>query len=211
MRYRVYVDEAGDRGISPSSSRHFVVSAIVVAENLDAQLRGELSELRASLDRHPEHVLHFVGFSHSQRLKAVQDVASSCAESIVSVILDKRAIANRDPGEKTARFSHPDSMYFGHCGCWSKGSHGWLKTKEALLPSSRLPTSGDFRLASSMTTGAPSKTRRIRRFGGASFEVIPFALRSRAKSSCSNSPTRLRPLSSRRSSSIASETPSLAT
>lgn len=29
--YRVYVDEAGDRGMKPASSDHFAVSAIIVA------------------------------------------------------------------------------------------------------------------------------------------------------------------------------------
>jgi hypothetical protein len=36
MLYRVYVDEAGDRGISVASNRHFVVSAVIVADTSDA-------------------------------------------------------------------------------------------------------------------------------------------------------------------------------
>lgn len=108
MRYRVYVDEAGDRGISASSSRHFVVSAVVVADSLDARLRNELGELRASLERRSEQVLHFVGLSHSQRLKAVQDVAGSSAEAVANVILDKSAL---HPAGEMSRLSRPDPMY----------------------------------------------------------------------------------------------------
>ncbi len=59
MLYRVYVDEAGDRGISAASNRHFVVSAVIVADCDDALVRAQLAELRAALKRHPGHVLHF--------------------------------------------------------------------------------------------------------------------------------------------------------
>ncbi len=111
MKYRVYVDEAGDRGISASSSRHFVVSAVVVVDSLDAQLRNELGELRASLERRPEQVLHFVGLSHSQRLKAAQDVASSSAEAIANVILDKNALRHPGPAGDVSHLSRPDPMY----------------------------------------------------------------------------------------------------
>lgn len=62
MLYRVYVDEAGDRGISAASGCHFVVSAIIVPDSTDAKLREELAGLRKSLKRHPGHALHFVKF-----------------------------------------------------------------------------------------------------------------------------------------------------
>lgn len=111
MLYRVYVDEAGDRGVSEASDRHFVVSAVIVADDHDAQVRARLEGLRLALRRHPSHVLHFVKFSHSQRLKAVQDIASFPIAAIVNVIVHKGPIDRPLPAGRTAHISHPDPMY----------------------------------------------------------------------------------------------------
>src|SRR6476619_3064011 len=111
MLYRAYVDEAGDRGISARSDRHFVVSAIIVADSAVAQLRGELAELRAALGRHPGHTLHFVKFSHSQRLKAVQDIAGFSLAAITNVIVHKNLIGQPRPAGNMAHISKPDPMY----------------------------------------------------------------------------------------------------
>lgn len=111
MLYRVYVDEAGDRGISAASNRHFVVSAVIVADASDAPVRAQLAELRTSLKRHPGHVLHFVKFSHSQRLKAVQDIAGFSIASIVNVVIHKDLIGQPMPAGDMAYISRPDPMY----------------------------------------------------------------------------------------------------
>lgn len=111
MLYRVYVDEAGDRGISDSSGCHFVVSGVVVADPDEAQLRSGLRRLRADLGRRPDDVLHFVKFSHSQRLKAVQDIAASPLATIVSVIVHKDLIGQPFPSGNMAHISRPDPMY----------------------------------------------------------------------------------------------------
>jgi hypothetical protein len=57
--WRVYVDEAGDRGISDASSGHFVVAAVIVRDQHDGTARRQLADLRAALGRHDHHVLHF--------------------------------------------------------------------------------------------------------------------------------------------------------
>ena len=111
MLYRVYVDEAGDRGISAASNRHFVVSAAIVADVSDALVRAQLAELRTSLKRHPGHVLHFVKFSHSQRLKAVQDIAGFSIASIVNVVIHKDLIGQPMPAGDMVYISRPDPMY----------------------------------------------------------------------------------------------------
>ncbi len=111
MLYRVYVDEAGDRGISDKSGCHFVVSAVIVADDRDAAARRELAVLRADLKRHPDHVLHFVKFSHSQRLKAVQDIAASSVSAITNVIVHKDLIGQPMPSGDLAHIAHPDPMY----------------------------------------------------------------------------------------------------
>lgn len=109
--YRVYVDEAGDRGIARRSCCHFVVSAVVVADDDDAVLRSHLAKLRSELGRHPGQVLHFVKFSHSQRLKAVQEIASSSLAAIINVIVHKDLIGQPLPTGEMAHISRPDPMY----------------------------------------------------------------------------------------------------
>lgn len=111
MLYRVYVDEAGNRGISSASGCHFVVSAAIVADDLDATLRAELADLRAELGRQADHVLHFVKFSHSQRLKAVQEVARSSVTAVANVIIHKDLIGQPMPAGDMAHISRPDPMY----------------------------------------------------------------------------------------------------
>lgn len=111
MLLRVYVDEAGDRGVSVSSSRHFVVSAVVVADTRDREVRAELAELRCSLDRRPEHILHFVKLNHSQRLKAAQAIAGFSIAAIVSVVIHKDLIGRPLPADGSTHVSGPDPMY----------------------------------------------------------------------------------------------------
>lgn len=111
MLYRVYVDEAGNRGISPRSGCHFVVSAVVVADSADAQLRSDLAGLRTLLKRHSGHALHFVKLSHSQRLKAVQEIAQFPLATIANVIVHKDLIGQPLPAGDMAYISRPDPMY----------------------------------------------------------------------------------------------------
>ena len=111
MIYRVYVDEAGDRAISNGSSRHFVVSAVIVKDEDDAEMRTRLAHLRAALSRHPGHVLHFQKFSHSQRLKAVQDIAAAPLATVANVIVHKDLIGQPLPAGDMAYISRPDPMY----------------------------------------------------------------------------------------------------
>jgi len=110
--YRVYIDEAGDRGMKPASSDHFVVSAIIVADVLDAQVRTELATLSQLLGRKPGQVLHFRNLTHPQKVKATQDIAASSIATITNAIICKRHLAGAAalPGS-TAYITHPDPMY----------------------------------------------------------------------------------------------------
>lgn len=110
MLWRVYIDEAGDRGISAKSSAHFVTSAIAVRDSDESQARAELGELRRSLGRQPDQALHFQRFSHSQRLKAAQDLTASCVHSIFNVVLCKRGFSEPPPGD-VRHIAKPDPMY----------------------------------------------------------------------------------------------------
>jgi Protein of unknown function (DUF3800) len=90
MLYRVYVDEAGDRGTAGRSSAHFVVSAVIVDDGADAQVRAELADLRKALGRGAGKALHFQKLTHSQRLKAAQDLAEFSIAKVTNVIITKR-------------------------------------------------------------------------------------------------------------------------
>lgn len=109
--WRVYIDEAGDRGISEASSGHFVVAAALVRDRHDAMARQQLAELRSVLGRDDRHVLHFQRFSHSHRIKAVQDVAASTVDAVCSSILCKRGFNQPTPAGELAYITRPDPMY----------------------------------------------------------------------------------------------------
>jgi hypothetical protein len=110
--FRVYIDEAGDRGRHATSSDHFVVSAVIVRDSLDATARAELDALRTALGRHPGHVLHFRNLSHSQKIKACQDLAASSIECIANVVFCKRTLtATSLPGQRAAIIHQADPMY----------------------------------------------------------------------------------------------------
>lgn len=111
MLWRVYIDEAGDRGISQLATAHFVVSAIVVRDVNHHVVRQELANLRHVLGRHPGHVLHFQKFSHAQRLKAAQDLAGFSVDTISNVILCKRGFKEPTPAGNMAYITNPDPMY----------------------------------------------------------------------------------------------------
>lgn len=109
--FRVYIDEAGDRGHHPASSMHFVVSAVVVPDTHDAVVRGQLTALRTALGRQPSHTLHFRKLTHSQKLKACQDIAASSIATITNVVMVKPRLAGTLPSGGTAFIKQADPMY----------------------------------------------------------------------------------------------------
>lgn len=109
--FRVYADEAGDRGISPQSSDHFVVSAVVVDDSVEAQTRRELAALRQELGRQPAQALHFRQFTHPQKVKAAQDTAAAALAVITNVIICKRHLHGVGTTGNLAMVTRPDTMY----------------------------------------------------------------------------------------------------
>jgi hypothetical protein len=109
--YRVYVDEAGDRGIASRSSKHFVVSAVIVADSQDATVRAEHANLVHALGRHPGDVLHFRKLTHPQKIKAAQDIGGSAVTAITNVIIHKGPLGKPLPAGSMAYISRPDPMY----------------------------------------------------------------------------------------------------
>lgn len=111
MLYRVYVDEAGGRGTSKRSDRHFAVAAVIVADANVGRTRGELAMLRTAVGRHPGHILHFRKLSHSQKLKSTQDVAASSIAAISTVTIHKNLLGQPLPAGNLAYIAQPDPMY----------------------------------------------------------------------------------------------------
>lgn len=109
--FRVYIDEAGDRGHHPASSKHFVVSAVIVRDQDEPTLRNELAALRTTLGRHPDHVLHFRKLTHAQKLKTCQDVAGFSIATITNVIFCKDKLAGQLPDGGVAYIKQADPMY----------------------------------------------------------------------------------------------------
>lgn len=106
-RYFVYVDEAGDRGWGGQSSPVFVLSAVVVHESHDRQLRVALDDINIQLGRPPGHVLHWAENirDHSERKMAVARLAQVPAWFIV-VVLCKESLLQSNTG-----LSDPVSQY----------------------------------------------------------------------------------------------------
>jgi len=109
--YRVYVDEAGDRGLKPGASAHFVVSAVLVQDALETQARSDLAGLRQELGRQPGHVLHFRKLSHLQKVRATQAASTLPSEAITNVIICKQHLQGAGSAGQTTIITRPDPMY----------------------------------------------------------------------------------------------------
>jgi hypothetical protein len=57
--FRVYVDEAGDRGWGGAASEVFVLTAVVVPDDQDAELRSTLDKINADMGRQQKRTLHW--------------------------------------------------------------------------------------------------------------------------------------------------------
>jgi Protein of unknown function (DUF3800) len=110
--FRVYLDEAGDRGHHPASSKHFVVSAVIVRDQDEPHVRGELAALRAALGRQPGHEVHFRKLTHAQKIKACQDLGGSSVATITNVVFSKSRLAGQIPTTGgVAYIKQADPMY----------------------------------------------------------------------------------------------------
>lgn len=76
-------------------------------DDRDAAARNHLAALREGLGRRPEEPLHFLKFTHPQRLRAAQAVAESPIRAVTSVILCKEPL--RD--SQQTKLTSADPMY----------------------------------------------------------------------------------------------------
>jgi len=86
-----------------------VVAAVIVNDKRDALARQHLEQLRSDLGRKPGQPLHFLKFSHAQRLRAAQAVAKFPIRAVTSVILCKEPL--RDSRETELTSADPMYLY----------------------------------------------------------------------------------------------------
>lgn len=105
--FRVYVDESGDRGRSPRSSKYFVLAAVVVPDSHDHEARLARDQLCATLGKPTETVLHFYENvkKHEQRKVAAQALRGMPKARFIFVIVDKASLAGKHV------LSDPAAMY----------------------------------------------------------------------------------------------------
>jgi hypothetical protein len=105
--FRVYVDEAGDRGWGGRSTPTFVLSAVIVRDEERDGLRATLDGINRDLGKPPSTVLHWAENvkQHSQRKHAARQLAATPA-TISNVVVLKEAMI----GSGTA-LSDASTMY----------------------------------------------------------------------------------------------------
>lgn len=95
-RILAFIDEAGQRSNSASSSDHFTMSAVVWKEEWDADARDLLRELRQALGRQSGHAVHFVKLNHHDRLLASNKLGDASPNLlVVTVTICKRHLSPR--------------------------------------------------------------------------------------------------------------------
>lgn len=99
--YNVYIDEAGDEGFKfkcdrgRGSSKFFVLSAIIVKQELDQGLASLVNELKQILKYQPKDMLaplHFYKMSHEKRKVCVNHLVHFKDYTIVSVVFQKEKL-----------------------------------------------------------------------------------------------------------------------
>ena len=99
--YNVYIDEAGDEGFKfecnsgRGSSKFFVLSAIIVKQELDRQLASVVNELKRTLKYQQKDILaplHFCKMSHEKRKVCVNKLEQFKEFTTISVVFQKESL-----------------------------------------------------------------------------------------------------------------------
>ncbi|MEV7088013.1 DUF3800 domain-containing protein [Streptomyces sp. NPDC093085] len=91
-RLHAFIDEAGVRSHKPKASDHFVLSAVVIAEENIPLAREFLAGLRRDFGRHPGDTLHWQKFKHEERVHAARLLGEQEWPTISSVVVAKRLL-----------------------------------------------------------------------------------------------------------------------
>lgn len=97
-RLHAFIDEAGVRSHSKASSDHFVMSAIIVADQDLLEAQQFLAQLRLDLNRRPGDTLHWVAIKrHEQRVHAAKTLGGQQWATISNVVVCKRHLNGQLP------------------------------------------------------------------------------------------------------------------
>lgn len=100
--FNVYIDEAGDEGfkfeckLGRGSSKFFVLSAIIVKQELDLELASLVNKLKNILKYQPKDILaplHFCKMSHDKRKVCINQLMNFEDYTIISVVFQKEKLA----------------------------------------------------------------------------------------------------------------------
>lgn len=96
-RILAFVDESGDPSTKSTSSRHFVMSAVLVRQSRLDEATDWLAGTRKLLGRQPEHTLHWVNLKRpEQRLLAAQRLGEQPWGRFISVVACKDHLPRAD-------------------------------------------------------------------------------------------------------------------
>jgi hypothetical protein len=111
--YRVYIDEAGDRGWGGRSSETFVVSAVIVKDADDKAVRQSVDQLSSQLGKSPGTVLHWAENvrTHTSRKHCAREIAKLPVTLANVVIVKNSLVASLGMSmTRAAKLSSPSLM-----------------------------------------------------------------------------------------------------
>src|SRR6266436_265424 len=101
-RFVAYIDESGDEGFhfpehkpESSSSKWFVISAVITPATRDKYVIELARSIRAKLQMQPKALLHFSSLPHEKRVYVINRIATSWL-TVTSVIIHKERIEQRE-------------------------------------------------------------------------------------------------------------------
>ena len=97
-----YIDESGQRAMTPLSSAHFVLSAVVIRDSNIARVAELQAELRAALRRAPSHSLHWTQLRRVEDRMTAAMALGRMPVTVASVVVFKRHLDERLPHEDLA-------------------------------------------------------------------------------------------------------------
>jgi len=93
-----FIDESGQRAKTKASSDHFVMTAVVVADENLPKVAPLLAQIRKDVNRNPGDTLHWNQVKgHPQRLHIAQTLGTQEWLTISSVVVCKRHLTSGDP------------------------------------------------------------------------------------------------------------------
>ncbi|MFD6528953.1 DUF3800 domain-containing protein [Streptomyces sp. NPDC060184] len=91
-RLHAFIDEAGVRSHKPKASDHFILSAVIIAEEDLPEAREFLARLRKDFGRLPGDTLHWQKFKHEERVHAARQLGEQKWATISTVVVAKRLL-----------------------------------------------------------------------------------------------------------------------